>query len=155
MTNFEKGAREVPDEKSPTEKSPEEIKQERRYLLSNIVLKAEDEGASVAEINERGGKVLAHIDKLYPIELRAVSDSEKKGIEGLEMLSDYAELISSIGDETREVRETIEEMERAIELFKENRRALVEKNGEFPPTPELGQPPTEKRIKNVGEKSNP
>ncbi|TES96145.1 hypothetical protein E3J85_01310 [Patescibacteria group bacterium] len=155
MTNFEKGAQEVPDEESPVEKDPKEIERESRHLLSSIVLKARDEGASVADINKWGGEVLARIDKLHPIELRAVSDSEKKGIEGLEMLSDYAELVSSIGDEAREIRETIEEMERAIELFKESRRALVEKNGGLPPTPELDQLPTKERNKDVGEKSNP
>lgn len=132
ITTFEGG---TPAEKSPAEKTPEQIRQEKRGILGMIVNDAAQESASISDINKWGNEVLRNLELFDPAELRAFEES---GIKGLETLAKYIDLKK----DSNQVRQTAEEIENAIKLFETERKALDDKNGgdfELPPNPDEGQ----------------
>ena len=150
---------ENPAERSPAEKTPEQIKQEKRDILGVIVTNATRENASVQDINKWGGEVLDNIELFDPAELCAY---ERAGAKGLEVLARYVDLKK----QSQEVRQTAGDIEHDLGLFEAEQKALNDKNGGdfgIPPSPDerenlpenesAGNDPN--RINTVGKNSTP
>jgi len=140
MTNFEKGAQEVPAEKSPAEKNPEEIRKKNKVFVSDWVLGMENEMPR-EEWNRLGTILIKYLDFVDEGEIRSCY---AKGIEGFTQLADLAN-----------VRGTAAELERSAENLKAGQDALDKKTGKDQvekgqPYPELKESPTEERKKEVG-----
>jgi len=134
MKNFEKGAQEVPGEKSPAEKSPEKIKQDSKEGFSELILDVLNQSQiSTEELNQLGEQIIPRLGLLKEDEIREYSS---QGVEGLRSL---AELV--------ETREAELDTRRDTKLLEADGEALARKNR----TGEEKQ----QRIKDVGEKSNP